>query len=209
MSIQTNSPELIKAIDKFVNVTRRDVAKVTKDQAGLLVRDIINITPPAFAKTTGTAAKRALQEKIQSDLGRLFRPTTRRRAESTDIAGIHKANRNARGSVKKRVTQVAVPSADLKQYQKLLVSRIGFLAAGWLSALHQLGRKAPAWIERHRAPGAASVRINSRGVEVRMTNKVKYASRWIEAQRRIQYAIKYRTNAINRQIEAILNKNKP
>jgi hypothetical protein len=126
-------------------------------------------------------------------------------------AEVHRNLRKRNGRIHERQSPVMIVTQDraLRDYQKLMMGRVGLLAAGWLKAASRLGVKAPPWIERHRAAAAkwGEVRITSAPGRfiIEITNASRHAGP-NNLQRIADYALAYRREAIIRRAEFLARK---
>lgn len=178
---------------------------VNRDGTGL-----IDLTPPGGGGTSGLAAKRRGERAIARDLNRVFAPVRlkRRAAERhPDPAAIHRRLliakrpgsplRSDRGKQK-----YYVDAAKFNALARALRVRVGRLASGWLVALHRLGGRGPAWVERHGAgPGDVVVDVAGRKKVVEMSLLARAHAPVAELERRVPAALYYTSRRIKRAIE--------
>lgn len=200
VDVKWETNDFRRALDAYMKGSRRDISTVMRQQCKKIIESIAMVMPPSSAGSTAPAkARKQGETRIRGDLSKLFVKTRGRDLES-NLASVHKANRNSRGRVKKPANKIPVAAKDFNAYQKILISRVGYLAAGWRAAANALGSKLPSWIQRHNAPGTASVRDSFNGTTVTATNRVRYASTGDNA-RRVKWAI----NRQARKLRAIID----
>lgn len=136
---------------------------------------------------------------------------------SGEMAGWHKARRNASNGRARRVNRAAttglkkkdmigldigyVSREDFQKYYNEVKKRIGFLASGWMQSAKSLGLKGiPGWITRNSAPGSVRISANDNGVRIDSTNSVRYANKIRDFQRGVDKAIDYQRVAIEKRI---------
>jgi len=175
------------------------------------VRDVVAITPPASKKTAGNAAKKVGEASIQSDLAKIMVAASKRIERALEQPeAVHKRLRDRRtGRVNPRglKTKIAVERAALKAYQKKLLARVGWLAAGWNAAAEKLSVKLPAWVKRHGSSyGNAEVSTGANGVRIVLANVVKYVGNVSAYERRVQTAITNQAKKMERQARHLLTR---
>jgi len=91
---------------------------------------------------------------------------------------------------------------DFRAYVKTVNARIGMLAAGWLRAAAALGvRGVPAWIGRHSSiPGSVRIDLSRDNMSITATNGARFAGNVRGLERRIQSAVDYQAQAMERRI---------
>jgi len=125
IAIAVNTSAFEAAIAEFARLTRKDLAEVAKQQAGILVGHVIAITPPggkggeAFTDTGGISleAKKRGEAVIAADITRLF-PTSKLKHET--LVGLTNAGfefQTGKGH-KDVVREVAETAADLARIHK-------------------------------------------------------------------------------------------
>jgi hypothetical protein len=192
-------------------------------QMRLLLEKIIAFTPPKTTAQGGAAVRRDLNRALQPFAVDEFRaPSLKKIVEKRDydafaafavrsgnpaLVGakaapfnplLHTSRRDRRG----RVTGRGLPTyvlgrADrgaLRKYLKRKVSHVGIAASGWLAALHLLGGRESAWVERHGTRFGAVIddRANPTRPGVTAINRTPWASRRDEGQRIIASAMRSR-----------------
>lgn len=183
---EVDSTKLMEAFRKFQLASKRNVTANLKQQAKLLVVDLVKVTPPNknfdYNKKGGETAAR-------NDLAKLFRASKSSDAER-NLERIHKAARNRRGRVPRGVEKVR--AAGLAAYRKTVLARVGRMAAGWKNAANTLGAKLPVWITRHSRPGFGKIKATTSSIEVELANQSVYSGQkgWVE--RGVKAAMKRR-----------------
>lgn len=189
------------ALAKFLENSKRETAAVLRDQARNIVRNVVDYTPPGSKSTTGSAAKKAGEAKVEGDIRKVMVGVDRGIVTSETPASAH-ARYRSNGVVRKEVIpRIRVRSSDLKALIKAKKAMVGFLASGWKSAAQKFGARIPAWVARHSAPGDATIETTWRSVEVVMRNRAGYGQRIRDMHRRIQWAINAQARAMRAQLE--------
>jgi len=179
----------------FAN-SKKTAKEFGEQQARLWLKEVVVLQPPG-GKTSGTSAKKTGEGAVVGDLRNLFIPVPPSQAERHDLAVMHKQARTTRGRVRKTpARRWRVASAALTAYISIKKRNVGFLAAGLNQASGRFGYKPPAWIWRHRAPGAVEIKVSSNGFRIKMTNAVSFASNVRGLERRFQFALDKRTRAL-------------
>ena len=103
-----------------------------------------------------------------------------------------------------------VISAEPRALQAKLFANVGWLAAGWNKAAEKLGlsgRSWPAWVQRHTgAKGYCNISVAEGRFRIEIGNTVPFIGNVKDLDRRIQAAIDYQANAMNRQAVFLLKK---
>jgi hypothetical protein len=183
------------ALRKFQANSKRSVTANLKQQAKLLVVELVGVTPP---NKKFEMNKKGGEQTVKNDLAKLFAASRSAKAEK-NLAGIHKAARNRRGRVPKGVNKVQ--AANLVAYRKQMLARVGRMAAGWKNAATSLGAKLPAWITRHSRPGFGKIKTTGRSIEVELSNQSVYSGQkgWVE--RGVKAAMKKRYWAMIKRVD--------
>jgi hypothetical protein len=188
VDVKFETADFRRALDRYMKESRRDISTVMRQQCKKIIESVAMVMPPSSAGSVApTKARKQGETRIRGDLQKLF-VKTRSGPQESNLASIHKANRNSRGRVSRRPTKTPVSPADFNAYQKLVLARVGLLASGWKAAATALGSKLPAWIRRHNGPGDVTVRDSFNGITVTATNKVRFASAG-DNERRVKWAI--------------------
>lgn len=198
----------IKALAPHVKKSRRELVH---EAARGFVKEVVAITPPASKGKRGSAAKKAGEQAIISDLARVMIATARRkRATLADPAEIHKRLRDLRtGRINPRNLKRPYPvnPAALRSLRNELLKRVGELAAGWNAGAQKLGVKLPAWVARHGSKRSSAAVINTfRVFRIILTNAVKYVPSVNAYDRRIQSAINVQGSKMQRRAEFLLKR---
>lgn len=198
-----------RALLAYAENSKRDMGEIMEQQARLVLRNVVELTPPGKPGVKGTAAKKLGEASVKGDVRRLFSPVRKAQAEETALASIHQQARNNKGRVPKRVGKHRVYSADFNRYLRAQVQKVGSLAGGWNEAARKLGYNPPAWIRRHNSPGSAEVRVGNEKLSVTMTNRVDYASDQKGLERRIDLALRKQEQNLVRQVDKYMGDNSP
>lgn len=119
---------------------------------------------------------------------------------------LHLQRRNRQGRVAGRqLSQIVTKSKELNDYRKQVLSRVGWVKAGWMALIRQTGAKVPAWISSTRldsVSGTAQTNFGERPF-IRATNfnvKIRnYQSAVVDT------AIATRVRVTVKKIEALIN----
>ncbi len=202
---------LQKAIKDLEPLVKKSRKELVEQAAKGFVKNVAEITPPASKGSTGTAAKKQGEAAIINDLARVMLPVRPRRNEQVqDAQDIYKRFRDKRtGRINPRNLQKPYPvtTADYNVLKKALLLHVGWLAAGWNAAAQKLGVKLPAWITRHgTSQGIIFVTSDGRRFRIEISNAVKFVGNVKDLERRIQKAVDYQANAMERQADYLLRK---
>jgi hypothetical protein len=127
LEIKIDTSKMERALSEFADLTRKDFSEVMKKQAGIMVGQLIGVTPPGHAEAMNsdggitTAAKKSGEARIASDIAKLF-PTTKLKEERVDglIADGFKWES---GKGRFPVAGKAFTMADLKKYHSAARNR--------------------------------------------------------------------------------------
>lgn len=186
-------------IQAFAAYTGRSIRDVAKQALKSLVRYAIDFTPPSSGRTKGMAAKRAGEQAIITDLGKMgftpvpikgYRMLTHvygRRLESpiriktqpnpkfADPEAHRRARLAAagrrRGNISRGGRQAFyVDQRKYRPFRKRLLDQVGRLSSGWVQAARELGVPVPAFIARHAGLGrGTTVRTAVQGSRVTLS----------------------------------------
>lgn len=188
------------AMEKYLEGSRRSTEAVMQIQAKGIVKEIISITPPGRDGVGQSKARQAGERSVTRDILAHVKGVREGREEQSDAASYLEAKRY-HGRLSGRTTpRVKVNAAQLRAHLKLKKSHVGRLAAGWSTAATGLGVRPPSWVARHSSPGAFTIKANERGIRIKMTNRVHWASEITTLEQRIQRALNKQTNKIERQL---------
>lgn len=200
--------QAIKNLAPHVKKTRKEL--VERAAKGF-VRTVATITPPASKGTTGPAARKQGEATITSDLARVMIPVRPKRGNQLESPqDIYKRFRDKNtGRINPRNLQKPYPvsKAEYIALRKRLLLRVGWLASGWNAAAQKLGVKLPPWITRHGTKaGVILVTSDGRRFRIEISNAVKFVGNVKDLDRRIQKAVMYQANAMQRQADYLLKK---
>lgn len=168
---------------------------------------VIDITPPGGDGARGTAARRQGEAAIDRDLSAVFVPVKlkhQRKERWPDVEGIHDARFRSGSRFGKKLTRgraqaYYVDTIKLRALRRLLFSRVGFLASGWLAAAQRLGVAVPNWIARHGTRrGTVQIQLSGPRKSIEITNHVPDNAPAAELDRRLQFAVDRATARIDR-----------
>lgn len=207
------------AARRWAQMTNKTQAEVLRTSAKMTLSNprqgsgLLQITPPCSQGRTGLDGKRAGEAAIEKDLKRHFVPVLGRGIgpRGDDPASIHAVmfqfKRPGRPLRRNRAQPYFVDAAKLRALEKLLKSRVGFLASGWTASARALGASVPSWVARH-GIGRGTIRMSFTAprYSITMVSFAPQNSPWQELERRVGYALSYATNNLERQIRYQLEK---
>ena len=203
--------QIQRAIKNLEPVVKKSRQELVEQAAKGFVKTIASITPPGSQGATGSTAKKQGEAAIINDLAKVMKAVRAKRNQQLQSPqDIHKRFRDARTwRINPRNLQkpYPVPGAEFNALKKTLLGRVGWLASGWNAAAQKLGVRLPAWISRH-GTGAGVILVTSDGrrFRIEISNAVKYAGSVKDLDRRIQKAVTYQANAMQRQADFLLHK---
>lgn len=111
------------------------------------------------------------------------------------------------------VDRLVVCQSSFEEFLKYKKGFVGFGKAGFLKAYNYFGsllktggRKAPAWIAKHRdAPGRVKDDTNLKNPMVMLSNDVEYVQNFGRERRIMRYAIEWMRRSLVRETKAIIN----
>ena len=218
VTMKFDTKGITDAVNRLRPLVKKTREELVKQAAKGFTATAIEITPPASKGKTGSKAKAQGQQAIKSDLAKIMMAV--RKAGDVDTrAGIaspeelHKRFREQRtGRINRRALAhpYKVRSAELRALQAKLFANVGWLAAGWNKAAEKLGlsgRSWPAWVQRHTgAKGYCNISVAEGRFRIEIANTVPFIGNVRDLDRRIQAAIDYQANAMNRQAVFLLKK---
>src|SRR5438093_12671996 len=168
----------IKNLEPQVQKSRREL---TEQAARGFVKEVVAITPPAGKGKKASAAKKAGEQAIKSDLARvMIAVRAARNVTLQEPRAIHQRLRDLRtGRINPRNLKKPYPvdASALRSFQNELLKLVGELAAGWNAGAQKLGVKLPAWVSRHGPQRSAiDVTNTARLFRIILTNAVKYVT---------------------------------
>jgi hypothetical protein len=200
--------QAIKSLEPNVKKSRKELVE---QAAKGFVKTVATVTPPGSKGATGSTAKKQGEAAIKSDLAKVMKAVRARKgAQLQSAQDIYKRFRDKNtGRINPRNLQNPYPvsSAEYNALRKTLLARVGWLASGWNAAAQKLGVKLPAWITRHgTGAGVILVTNDGRRFRIEISNAVKFVGNVKDLDRRIQKAITYQANAMQRQADFLLKK---
>jgi len=203
--------QIQQAIKNLEPVVKKSRKELVEQAAKGFVKTVATVTPPASKGATGSKAKQQGEAAISNDLAKVMRAVRAKRSQQLQSAQeIYKRFRDTRtGRINPRNLQKPYPvsSTEFNALKKTLLGRVGWLASGWNAAAQKLGVRLPAWISRH-GTGAGIIIVTSDGrrFRIEISNVVKYVGSVKDLDRRIQKAVTYQANAMQRQADFLLQK---
>ena len=174
--ITVNSDRFNSALARLAQVGGPEAIR---PQAGLLVRELISITPPkslsqgrkAVARDLRRAVEPLILEKFRSKrLQRAIAAKNAAQAESElsfirkiqwSVVGfdaeLHRSARNSRGRVPYRHPVATLDVVAWRKYLRYLQGRVGRMKAAWRPAAERLGVAVAAFVARQVAPSGSAV----------------------------------------------------
>ena len=213
-------PAFSAAMREFAALKKKDhpdgLATLMRQSAGRIVKNIVDITPPASGKAD-SAAKKAGENAIVGDLLKIAQPVqgiTRKQARdvlanAADLMQAHAQAINAVGRVnpRNRREKLQVLSADFIKVTALLGKRVGWLAAGMNAAAAKLGIKLPGWISRHGTKfGIINIEFTDTRFRIRIGQNVPYATNVKGYARKFDFAFSREVTTLKKMIKAITDK---
>lgn len=212
LTVKIDDGSFSRALHDFAVTFKRDAKDVFKQQSKLIIRNVIDLTPPS-GRSKGTAAKKAGEKQVEKDLAALFvgvRLKGKRREQWPDVAAIH-ATRFSRKSGKRltRGQKAAyyVDQSKLKTLLTKLKAQVGKLASGWVAAFVRLGGSVPVWIARHGASrGTVELVLEGNNLHLKASNITQQGAPNSELLRRVNAAVKRQEDNMVRQVRDRLEK---
>jgi hypothetical protein len=208
MTISLDTSRFDRALRDWKLFARQSGKEIVTEAARGFIKRVVAVTPPSSG-TANKAAQKAGETTIKADLAKLFIPVQLKGKfpeRWPDLAKLHDAARTNRGRV--RATQrYFVDQRKLAALQKVLISRVGLLAAGWNAAAEKLGVSLPAWIRRHgTGNGFVEIVVSPKGITVTMRNAVPFVDAVDGFDRRAQAALNYQAAAMERRTQYMIEK---
>lgn len=213
-------PAFRAALSEYAALTKKDtpdgIAALMRQSAKRIVKNIVDITPPASGKADG-AAKKAGENAIVGDLLKLAQPVegiTRRQAKDVlasadDLMQLHARSLASNGRVnpRSRREKLQVLSQDFTRVAALLGKRVGWLAAGLNAAAGKLGFKLPAWIARHGQKfGIIEINFTETRFHIKIGQNVPYADNVNGYARKFDFAFQREVQSLQRMIKVVADK---
>lgn len=226
--------EFAHKVHLFARLAGRDLREVFESTAKGIVKRAVTLTPPFSARNrTITAAKAAGEATVRADFRRLFRPVeikgqrkipllfgkdhpsapwfTPTVEKHPNVAALYRQHRilDRAGRSRNYRQPFYVDQRKHETEIKRRLRKVGYLGAGFLPAARALGVTVPGFMKRHAsAPGQYQQTTSRDRLRIVFTNAVGYASRvgGGDLRRRIDYAVRYQMNAMDRQIPHLLRR---
>ncbi len=202
------------AVQRLKPLTKKSRAELMRGAARGFVKDIVAITPPASQGSRGAAAKKAGEAAVLGDVLKLAQPVLavaqKQLVSATDLLAAHARSRsgaNGRVNPRSRKEKLLVAQRVAVQVIAKLQKRVGWLAAGWNKAAAHLGVRLPAWVRRHGdSYGEVKVEVTATKFRLELGNVVKFVGNVRDYSRRVQRALDYQANKLNRQADYLMKK---
>lgn len=230
VSVQLVKNDIAPQLKRYAAEMRKPWPAVVRQTARGITRRVVDLTPPASAGVTGTAARKAGESKIARQMQQVLAPvklkgrrrithvfgrklarpiTVPTREKHPDVAALYRGELRARSGLGftsgLRSAKFYVDERKFRAVFALRKSRVGRLASGWSAAALALDLPVQAWIGRHGTERGV-VRLtsgeHSAGVVVRNLAPGIPPQLRAELARRVPYALQYQANAMERQIVA-------
>lgn len=214
-------PAFRAAMGEYAHLAKKDspdgVAQLMKQSAARIVRNIVDITPPASGKAD-TAAKKRGEGAIVADLLKLAQPvqavniTRAQRRElfisADELLALHQRAAKQLGRPTRRGgRRVEVEMRDFARVAAILGKRVGWLAAGLNAAAGQLGVRLPSWISRHGTKyGVIKIAFTERRFTIRIGNDVPYATNAKDYARKFDFAFQREVRTLQQMVGALRQK---
>lgn len=196
-----NVPRFNESLISILEHSRQDPEAIMRKQAKLFMEQLLKVTPPSYGNsTTGPQAKKRGEDTVEGNIRKVLDgvpvASDRKNLQNVtmkDIQKHHEANRVA-GRVRGRNKgkgRMRVPTRMLGQYIKSRKQAVGMLAAGWRKSADEFNVKTGyyKWIKRHSPASAVSVKVNKRGIHIKMSNKTRYAGGVGVMEKRLNWAL--------------------
>jgi len=218
VTMKFDTKGITDAVNRLRPLMKKTKTDLVKQAAKGFTATAIEITPPASKGKTGSKAKAQGQQAIQSDLAKIMVAVRKKRDLDTRPGAaspeeLHKRFRDPRtGRINRRALAhpYKVQSSELRALQAKLFARVGWLASGWNKAAEKLGisgRSWPEWIQRHSgSPGYCNITDAAGRFRVEIANTVPFIGNVKDLSRRIQAAVDYQANAMNREAVFLLKR---
>ena len=108
----------------------------------------------------------------------------------------------------KGLDQGLVTAGNFATFLRAMIAFVGELASGWNAAAEKLNvRGIPAWIKRHgNSRGEVVITVTDTMFRIECSNAVKFVGNVRDYDRRIQLAVQYEANAMNRNADFLLRR---
>lgn len=231
--VEIDFSELNKAIATYAVATGKELSDVLKDESRLLVKEVINLTPPAGGGVTGAAAKRRGEAAVERDIGglfvgrrikgrrqitkvfgrtpkkRVFVKTKELHPDVRAIYDVRSAKDRFQGKFITRGQKAAfyVDNSKLVALRTAQKKKVGKLASGWVPALKALDSSGASWIERHLATGTRGTAHLDKADELNPNFEAECQVKGdiaYELQRRLRSAVEIRKNKMLRRLPHVM-----
>ncbi|MEQ1862644.1 MAG: hypothetical protein ABMA13_22215 [Chthoniobacteraceae bacterium] len=186
-----------------------------------VVKNIVDITPPAKGKADASARKRG-EQAILNDILRIAIPvtaTSAKKAGQTIADGEQLAETYRRSLVRgggssghrvnprSRKHRLLVRRDEFMAFAKLIHGYVGWLCAGLNAAASKLGFKLPQWITRHgQKYGKIEIKSSPSGIRIRFLQDVPFADAVAGYARKWNWALQKEVKALLNQAKAVVRK---
>lgn len=227
LQIKADTRQLENALYLLAREARVAPGVVIKEETGLLVRNIMQLTPPKNlaqgrkaiqgdlrrivypldpSTITWEPLKQAVQKRDREAIAAILKnkrpPNMDLTRDATRMAQQHTKMRNKRGRVTRGVRpMLAALARDANRYIRDVQSRVGWTKAGFVAALNAAGKSAPGWIQRHAAKAGTAV---ARFGENPMVSAVAHNIKIPNFQRVVDGAVKNRERITERKIDRLV-----
>lgn len=220
-------PDLLKAEAKIIftnvakftppasaGVTGRAAGKQGRDKVAADIRSLYG-TPSDAYEAIHTPAKASAfwflhQQHDDTAAQAILREAAGKSFGPFDDGTLHRRNPPGRSRRRRRDNRDAIyfvtDPAALSAYIVKEQGHVWWMASGWREGLQRLGAKLPTGVGSLPAPGYLKVIITGTKLEITMGNEVKFARQVRDIERRVQWAINRRADALDRMWKAYIDK---
>jgi hypothetical protein len=211
--MKLRAADLKHSLSQFASIAKREKKDAVRMVAKGFVKDIVAVTPPGSKDVEGKKAQKQGEASIRLDLARIMVVPEKGALKGPgpeSASSVHKAQRNpsdGRVYALRKGKRKPVDAAQLRALEKLLFSRVGFLASGWNSMAIRLGVNLPAWVKRH-GTKAGIVKVVETDTRFRIegVNGTAYVGNVKDYLRRIDWTVGLQATKLENQCLAILKK---
>lgn len=231
--VEVDFSNLNRVIAQYAVAAGKELSAVLKDESRLLVKEVINLTPPAGGGVIGAAAKRRGEAAVARDIGGLFvgkrlkgrreikkvfgrtpkkRTFVKTRELHPDVRAIYEV-RSAKDRFQGKFITRGQKTAFYVDNSKLVALRtaqkkkVGKLASGWVPALKALDASGASWVERHLASGTRGTAHLDKSDELTPSFEAAMDVKGeiaYELQRRLKAAVEIRRNKMLRRLPHVM-----
>lgn len=231
--VEVDFSELNRVLAQYAVAAGKELSAVLKDESRLLVKEVINLTPPAGGGVIGNAAKKRGEAAVTRDIGglfvgrrikgrrqitkvfgrtpkkKVFVKTTERHPSVQAIYDERNAKDRFQGKFITRGQKAAfyVDNSKLVALRTAQKKKVGKLASGWVPALKALDASGASWVERHLASGTRGTAHLDRSDDLSPSFEAAADVKGeivYELQRRLKSAVEIRRNKMLRRLPHVM-----